>query len=74
MACRLPGHGACQKSRSNAFGGESHVLHVLKTWAIWGIETDSKKAHGDVWDQVLREAAAGTLPTEAELDGLAEQL
>ena len=50
------------------------MLHVLKTWAIWGIETDSKKAHGDVWDQVMREAAAGTLPTEAELDGLAEQL
>lgn len=68
MVCHLPGHEACQKTRSGKFTGGPDALRLLKVWAVWGIGTESKDAHLAVWDEVLRAAAEGRLPAEAELD------
>ena len=74
MTCAHPKHNpagataACTKTRSSAIAGEEAALVMLKTWALWGQDADSKAAHQSVWKRVLDASRAGNLPSMAVLD------
>ena len=80
MTCAHPSHrppgatAACTKTRSSGIDGEQAALRLLKAWAVYGRDAESKAQHqGEIWKRVTREWRQGALPTTEQLDARAVQ-
>ena len=60
----------CTKTRSCLRDGGDPAItkRLLKTWAVWGYDKDSKDSHAEVWPEVLEAHEAGDLPTDEALE------
>ena len=64
MICKNPAHGRCSKTKAvHLCASEEQCLRMLKTWAILGKPLLAKKAHADIWDDVVESAEFGDLPS-----------
>ncbi len=76
ITCRHPHHPGrtkrsfCTKTRSCLKDGGDPAItkRLLKTWAVWGYDKDSKDSHAEVWPEVLEAHEAGDLPTDEALE------
>ena len=69
MTCNLPNHTGCTKSISYSVGGGADVcLRKLKHWVLLGIMCEDATSHTYRWDQVLKDAVDGVLPSQEQLD------
>lgn len=72
--CMNPHHTACNRSLSNnVSGSEEMTLRMLQLWLALGVPVavKDKSQHKQQWTQVEWAAAAGTLPTLAQLEAIA---
>ena len=70
--CGIPAHNVdrqCTKKRSVKFGGEAHVLRLLKFWASLADTAPDQQSHLELWgDRVLLDDQVGNVPEVVDMD------